>query len=167
VLGAIAHGLDLSESTRDLLWQPLYLCLGLVVALFTVAAIRDRFGEPAARRALPWMIVIGFAFFAITRVGSGTFLVFIAYEAAAMLAALLLYLDAAIRPRVPGAALMTLGVALNLFAAAVQQSSVSMEFLGLPLDHNGVFHLMQLVAIVVLTLGVLKGLSRSTGTAPV
>ena len=63
VLGAIAHGLELTDRFQDLLWQPLYLCLGLVVALFTVAAIRDRFGEPAARRSLPWMIVFGFGFF--------------------------------------------------------------------------------------------------------
>lgn len=159
VLGAIAHGLELTDRVRDLLWQPLYLCLGLAVGLFTVAAIRDRLGEPAARRALPWMIVLGFGFFAITRIGSGTFLVFIAYEAVAMLAALVLYLDAAIRPRVPGAALMAVGVTLNLLAAAVQQSSVSLDLAGIPLDHNGVFHLVQIVAVVVLTAGVLRGLT--------
>lgn len=159
VLGAIAHGLELTDRVRDLLWQPLYLCLGLAVGLFTVAAIRDRLGEPAARRALPWMIVLGFGFFAITRIGSGTFLVFIAYEAVAMLSALVLYLDAAIRPRVPGAALMAVGVTLNLLAAAVQQSSVSLDLAGIPLDHNGVFHLVQMVAVVVLTAGVLRGLN--------
>jgi len=160
VLGAIAHGLELTDRLRDLLWQPLYLCLGLAVGLFTVAAIRDRLGEPAARRALPWMIVLGFGFFAITRIGSETFLVFIAYEAVAMLAALVLYLDAAIRPRVPGAALMAVGVTLNLLAAAVQQSSVSLELAGVPLDHNGVFHVVQMAAVVVLTAGVLRGLTR-------
>lgn len=159
VLGAIAHGLELTDRVRDLLWQPLYLCLGLAVGLFTVAAIRDRLGEPAARRALPWMIVLGFGFFAITWIGSGTFLVFIAYEAVAMLSALVLYLDAAIRPRVPGAALMAVGVTLNLLAAAVQQSSVSLDLAGIPLDHNGVFHLVQMVAVVVLTAGVLRGLN--------
>ena len=159
VLGAIAHGLELTDRLRDLLWQPLYLCLGLAVGLFTVAAIRDRLGEPAARRALPWMIVLGFGFFAITRIGSETFLVFIAYEAVAMLAALVLYLDAAIRPRVPGAALMAVGVTLNLLAAAVQQSSVSLDLASFPLDHNGVFHLVQMVAVVVLTVGVLRGLT--------
>lgn len=159
VLGAVAHGLELTDRLRDLLWQPLYLCLGLVVGLFTVAAIRDRLGEPAARRALPWMIVLGFGFFAITRIGSETFLVFIAYEAFAMLAALVLYLDAAIRPRVPGAALMAVGVTLNLLAAAVQQSSVALELGGVPLDHNGVFHVVQMVAVVVLTAGVLRGLT--------
>ena len=159
VLGAIAHGLELTDRVQDFLWQPLYLCLGLVVALFTVAAIRDRLGESAARRALPWMVVLGFGFFAITRIGSGTFLIFIAYEAVAMFAALVLYLDAAIRPRVAGAVLMAVGVTLNLLAAGVQQSSVTLEFAGLPLDHNGVFHLVQLVAVVVLTVGVLRGLT--------
>ena len=159
VLGAIAHGLELTDRVRDLLWQPLYLCLGLAVGLFTVAAIRDRLGEPAARRALPGMIGLGFGFFAITRIGSGTFLVFIAYEAVAMLSALVLYLDAAIRPRVPGAALMAVGVTLNLLAAAVQQSSVSLDLAGIPLDHNGGFHLVQMVAVVVLTAGVLRGLN--------
>jgi hypothetical protein len=159
VLGTVAHGLELSESFLDLLWQPLYLSLGLVVALFTVAAIRDRFGEAAARRALPWMIVFGFGFFAVTRIGSGTFLVFVAYEAIAMLIALILYVDAAIRPRVAGAAVMAVGVALNLVAAAVQQSSVALDLAGLPLDHNGVFHLVQMVAVVVLTAGVLHGLT--------
>jgi len=159
VLGAIAHGLELTDRVRDLLWQPLYLFLGLAVGLFTVAAIRDRLGEPAARRALPWMIVLGFGFFAITRIGSETFLVFIAYEAVAMLAALVLYLDAAIRPRVSGAALMAVGVTLNLLAAAVQQSSVSLDLASFPLDHNGVFHLVQMVAVVVLTVGVLRGLT--------
>jgi len=50
-------------------------------------------------------------------------------------------------------------VTLNLLAAGVQQSSVTLEFAGLPLDHNGVFHLVQLVAVVVLTVGVLRGLT--------
>ncbi len=129
-LGAAAHGLELADQTRDLLWKPLYLSLGLVVALFVVAAIRDRFGERVARRALPWMITIGFGFFALTQVGPGTFLVFVAYEACAMLIAFALYLDAAIRPRVDGAALMAAGVALNIMAAAVQQSSVTLDIRG-------------------------------------
>ncbi|MGW8283369.1 MAG: DUF6962 family protein [Gemmatimonadota bacterium] len=159
VLGAAAHGLNLSEGFRDLLWKPLYLCLGLVVALFVVAAIRDRFGERVARRVLPWMIVIGFGFFAYTEVSPGTFLVFVAYEACAMLITFVLYMDAAIRPRVPGAKLMTVGVALNILAAGVQQSSATLDLAGIPLDHNGVFHLVQMVAVAVLTAGVLRGLN--------
>jgi hypothetical protein len=160
VLGAVAHGFDLSRETADLLWQPLYLLLGLVVALFVVAAVRDRFGESAARRALPWMIAAGVGFFALTRMVSGSFVVFIAYEAVAMLAALLLYVDAALRPRVAGAGVMALGVGLNLVAAAVQQSPAELVIAGLPFDHNGLFHFVQMAALIVLTLGVLRSLSR-------
>ncbi len=161
LLGAIAHGFSLPERTTELLWQPLYLCLGLVVALFVVGAIRDDFGEVIARRALPWMVLIGVGFFLVTRLVSGSFLVFVAYEGVAMLAALGLFADAAIRKRVPGAALMTLGVGLNLAAAAVQQSPARVSVAGIPLDHNGLFHLVQMVALVVLTAGVLRGLSRT------
>ncbi len=161
LLGAIAHGLELSERTTDLLWQPLYLFLGLVVALFLVGAIRDDLGESAARRALPWMIGIGFGFYLVTRLGSGSFLVFVAYEGVAMVAALALFADAAIRKRVPGAGLMTLGVALNLGAAAVQQSPAYVSIAGIPFDHNGLFHIVQLAALGVLTAGIVRGLSRT------
>lgn len=166
VLGAVAHGFDLSRKTADLLWQPLYLLLGLVVALFVVAAVRDRAGERAARRALPWMIAAGVGFFALTRVVSGSFVVFIAYEAVAMLASLLLYVDAALRPRVVGAGVMALGVGLNLLAAAVQQSRAELEIAGWPFDHNGLFHLVQMAALGVLTLGVLRSLSQPGSTGP-
>ncbi|MEJ2481938.1 MAG: hypothetical protein P8049_02080 [Gemmatimonadota bacterium] len=163
LLGAVAHGFELSERTTDLLWLPLYLFLGLVVALFLVAAIRDDLGEAAARRALPWMVGIGFGFFLITRVGSGSFLVFVAYEALAMLAALGFFADATIRRRVPGAGLMTLGVGLNLGAAAIQQSPAHLSISGVPFDHNGLFHIVQMAALGVLTAGVLRGFSRSPG----
>jgi hypothetical protein len=160
LLGAIAHGFAWSERTLDLLWQPLYLLLGLVVALFLVGAVREDLGESAARRALPLMIILGIGFFLVTRLGSGSFLVFIAYEGIAMLAALALFADAAIRKHVPGAGLMTLGVGLNLGAAAVQQSSAYLSIAGIPFDHNGLFHLVQMMALGVLTAGVLRGLSR-------
>jgi hypothetical protein len=160
VLGAVAHGFDLRERTTELLWQPLYLLLGLVVALFVVAAVRDRLGERAARRSLPWIVAAGVGFYALTRVVSGSFLVFIAYEAVAMLVSLLLYVDAALRPRFVGAGVMALGVALNLLAAAVQQSPAEAVIAGLPFDHNGLFHIVQMVALVTLTIGVLRSLGQ-------
>jgi Family of unknown function (DUF6962) len=43
-LGAIAHGLDLSAPVRTTLWRPLYLSLGLSVALFAVGGIGDWLG---------------------------------------------------------------------------------------------------------------------------
>jgi hypothetical protein len=159
-LGAVAHGLDLPEPVWEAIWQPLFLSLGLVVALFVVAAIYDRFGAAPARRILPVMLVIGVIFYLLTLVFPGTFTVFVLYEAAAMVIALVLYQSLAIRERRAWAWLMVLGIALNIVAAGIQATgSVSVD-VGIPLDHNGVFHLVQMVAVVVLVAGIAGSLVR-------
>jgi hypothetical protein len=168
ILGAVAHGLALSERASFLLWQPLYLSLGLVVALFFVAAVYDGVGPDAARRWLIPALVVGGLFYLVTLLFPGTFMVFVLYEAAAMLAALALYGRLALRTRKGWAWLMVLGIALNIAAAAIQATGTVRLDLGVPFDHNGVFHLVQLVAIVVLVAGVASSLtdpvSSSKGT---
>ncbi len=161
ILGALAHGLALSPGLVFLLWQPLFLSLGLVVALFVVAAAYDGFGPRAARRLLIPALVVGAAFYLVTLVFPGTFLVFVLYEAVGMLAALALYSRLAIRTDQRWAWLMVTGVALNILAAGIQATETVRVNLGVPLDHNGVFHLVQMVAIVVLVAGV--GQSLQTG----
>jgi len=162
ILGAVAHGLALSPGLVFLLWQPLFLSLGLVVALFVVAAVYDGFGPRAARRLLIPALVVGAAFYLVTLVFPGTFLVFVLYEAVGMLAALALYSRLAIRTGQSWAWLMVTGVALNILAAGIQATETVRVNLVIPLDHNGVFHLVQMVAIVVLVAGV--GQSLQTGT---
>jgi hypothetical protein len=164
-LGAVAHGFDLSPNTLWLLWQPLFLSLGLVVALFVVAAVYDGFGAAAARRLLMPALVVGGAFYLLTLVFPGTFMVFVLYEAVAMLVALALYVRLAIRDGAKWAWLMVLGIGLNIVAAAIQASGTVRLDLGVPFDHNGVFHLVQMVAIVVLVLGVGASLDSSSGPA--
>jgi len=162
-LGAVAHGFDLSADTLWMLWQPLFLSLGLVVALFVVAAVYDGFGPAAARRLLIPALVVGAAFYLVTLVFPGTFMVFVLYEAVAMLVALVLYVRLAIRDREKWAWLMVLGIGLNIVAAGIQASGTVRLDLGVPFDHNGVFHLVQMVAIVVLVAGVGASLDSSGG----
>ena len=164
-LGAAAHGLDLSSDTVYLLWQPLFLSLGLVVALFVVAAAYDGLGPHTARRLLIPALVVGACFYLVTLLFPGTFLVFVLYEAVAMLVALGLYVRLAVRTREPWSWLMVLGIGLNIVAAAIQASGSVRLNVGVPLDHNGVFHLVQMVAIVVLLAGVGKSL-RNEGSTP-
>jgi hypothetical protein len=57
---------------------------------------------------------------------------------------------------------MVLGIALNIAAAAIQASGTVRLNVGVPLDHNGVFHLVQMVAIVLLVAGVGKSLEGAT-----
>ncbi|HUL73106.1 MAG TPA: hypothetical protein VLT86_08390 [Vicinamibacterales bacterium] len=152
VIGAIAHGLDLSDAARAVWWRPLYLSLGLCVALFVVGAIGDWRGQRAARAALPWATAAGLGFFAVTQLGGGSFLFFVGYEAVAMIAALATYLMLWRRHAMAGAGVVATGIALTLVAAAIQQTSFSATIVW-PFDHNGLFHLIQMVAVVVIARG--------------
>jgi hypothetical protein len=158
LLGAAVHGLVLSARLQTLLWQPLFLSLGLVVALFVVAAMYDWRGREGARRALPIMLVVALLFYATTRLASGTFLAFVLYEAAAMLFALAIYMALATRSSMEGAGWIAAGIGLNLVAAAIQASGVVSVTIIWRFDHNGVFHLVQIVAIMVLMRGLAKSL---------
>lgn len=156
VLGAVAHGLDLDAGTRALLWHPLYLLLGLVVAAFLVAAVHDLLGERTARRVRWPLLGLGAAFYAASQLLGGAFVVFVAYEAIAMVAALASYLALALRRRLSGAGLVALGIVLDLAAAGVQASSLRSELV-VPLDHNGLFHVVQVVALLVMLGGIRAG----------
>jgi hypothetical protein len=155
-LGAVAHGLDLPRDVRALVWHPLYLLLGLVVAAFLVAAVHDLRGEAAARRARWPLLGAGAAFYVAAQLLGGRFIVFVAYEAVAMLTALAIYVALAARHRLPGAAIIAGGILLNLLAAGVQASTLSAHVL-VPLDHNGLFHVVQAIALAVLLAGIGAG----------
>lgn len=161
LLGAIIHGFDLSHALSQLLWRPLFFLLGLLVALFVVAAAYDMSGRSAARRVLVLMIPLSIAFFGITQLASGTFLAFIVYEALAMCLALGIYVSLAARRQLRGADLMAAAILLNIVAAGIQASSSVSFTLVWPFDHNGVFHLVQIMAVVVLMFGLRAALCNA------
>ncbi len=154
ILGAIAHGLKLNKRVQNWLWRLLYLALGLLVAIFVVAAIHDTWGEAASRGAVPFMIGVAVLFLGTTLIWSDTFLGFIIYEGLAMLFVLGCYIWLVWQGHLPGAGWMVVGILVSLVAAGVQASkAVSFTFIW-PFDHNGVYHLLQTVALFLLAWGV-------------
>jgi hypothetical protein len=152
-LGAIAHGLQLPSATRELLWQPLYLSLGVTMALFVVGAVRDWRGDRAGRRVLWPMLAIAVLFYGITRLADGSFLAFVVYEAAALVFSLVVYLRLARREGRPGAAIMATALAVSLAAGGVQAADLGSVRLLWEFDHNGLFHLVQFVGLILLVAG--------------
>ncbi|NNJ09560.1 hypothetical protein EKD04_004395 [Chloroflexales bacterium ZM16-3] len=152
-LGAVVHGLELSPRRREILWRPLTLILGVTVALFAVGAVGDLLGERAARRALPGLLLsAGGLYVASQRLQRG-FLIFIIYEAAAMLFALGAYARLAQAGRFDGAQQMAAGVLISIIAASIQSSSLELTIFGVPLDHNGLFHIVQIAGLPLLAAG--------------
>src|SRR4051794_26262466 len=139
----------MADSTRELLWQPLYLSLGVVMALFVVGAVRDWRGDRAARRALPPMLALAGVFYGITRLTGGDFLAFVVYEAGALLFSLCVYLWLASGPRRRGAAAMAAALAVSLGAGALQASGVGAGRPGRKFDHNGLSPLVQLLGLAL------------------
>jgi hypothetical protein len=160
VLGAVTHGTELDPDLELALWQLLYLGLGVAQAMLVVGAVRDWRGYPSARRLLPFMVLTAAGFYWLTRRTGGDFLVFVIYSTATTVFALAVYGHLAARARA-GAAWIAAGLAVSLASGAVQASSLSLDLLW-SFDHNGLFHLMQMLGLALLV----TGLRRSLGVTP-
>ena len=156
-LGAVIHGFEMPNSIRAALWKPLYLSLGICIALVLVGAVYDWRGRLIAGRLIPWGIGVGIVFFGLTEFLHGGFMVFVAYEAAATVSALAIYSRLAATHRLKGAGVVSAAILLSLAAAGVQASDVSVRIV-FPFDHNGIFHLVQMVSIGILGLGLRMGM---------
>lgn len=155
LFGAIAHGFQMSEQTNNLLWQPLFLSLGLAVSLFAVGAIYDLKKEALSKTVILVMIALGFIFYLVTVFIPGSFLVFILYEAVVMIFALIAYIVLAVNKKLRGAWWMVGGIFITIVAAVIQATeSLSFTFIW-EFDFNGIFHLVQMVGVVVLVNGLL------------
>jgi len=151
-LGAVAHGVQLAATTQVRIWPPLYTSLGLAVALVVVAAVRDWQGDQVARFLLPWAVSVGVASAVVNLWWGGSFLGFVVYEAVALLAALVIYGTLALRTQVNGAGTIAAGIVVSMLAAAIQASHLQARVL-VRFDHNGLFHLVQIVATALIFAG--------------
>ena len=156
LLGAGAHGFVMSEKTYTRLWMPINFSLGLALGMFVVGAVNDLAGESAARIMIPVMTTLGFGFFLVTLWKPGTFMTFIAYEAFAMLFALSTYGYLFFAKSHPVSSWMLSGVLVTILAAVVQATGKAGRGIVWYFDNNGVFHVIQMVGMVLLWVGLGK-----------
>ncbi len=156
--GTVAHGLAMPKSVYELIWKPMLLCLGLVVAGMVLAAVYDLLGEQKAKLWVPWLCAAALGFFILIQLPGTTFLFFILYEIAGMLFTLGGYGFLAVKGRLPGAGMVAAGIVLQILAAGIQAAGpfeVRMIWL---FDHNGLFHLIGMLANFVMVFGVARGM---------
>jgi hypothetical protein len=155
--GAAAHGFKMTEHTNFILWQPINLALGLTIALFAAGVVYDLKGDSLPRAIVPVFLAAGMIFYVVTVLVPGTFIVFILYEAIVMLFALISYLVLSFRKKHNGYWLMVMGIVLSITAAGIQATSSIRFTLIWEFDHNGVFHLIQMLGLVFLLSGLRSG----------
>lgn len=153
ILGAIAHGFELTEVKHRQIWNLLNLGLGLAVSIFVIGVIYDLWGLAISRRMLSWMMMIAVGFYIITRLYTGIFFVFIVYEALALLFALAAYSWLALKGQLNGSMIMALGILISILAAGIQANKNVSVKLFIEFDHNGVFHIVQIIGMLFLVAG--------------
>ena len=156
-LGAVAHGIVLSQRIHRRIWQLLNMALALAVSLFVVGVVHDLWGPAASLRTLPVMVFMGLGCYLATLKYPGIFFVFIGYSALALFFALGAYIFLSQQGWLPGAGFMAAGVLISIVAAAVQAKKSVCLTLVWQFDHNGVYHLIQAIGLLFL----LAGLRRS------
>ena len=159
--GALAHGFSWPARAVVRFQHPIFLSLGLVVALVVVASIHDFYGRETAKRILPWAVAAGLVFYVSTRFFGAAFLAFVLYEVVGMLAALILFARTWLSRGSKGAGWIVLGVALTMVAAYVQTTDISFRVV-VPFDNNGSFHLVQIIALLPLFQGLRAGMGAGS-----
>jgi hypothetical protein len=152
-LGAVAHGLVLSRIFHHRIWLALNMALSLAVSLFVVGVVYDLWGFEVSLTILPIMLIAGLGFFMTTLIYPGVFFLFIVYEAVALAFALGAYIFLTVQKDLPGTWLMAVGILVSIIAAGIQANkSVVLTFIW-RFDHNGIYHLVQLVGLLLLLMG--------------
>jgi hypothetical protein len=155
-VGAVAHGFEMSDGLNDNVWHVINFGLGMTVALFLVATANDLTNERLSRRFLPAMVAVAIIFFLVTVFIPGSFLVFIIYESIAMLIALGTYVGLSMKKKLDGAPMIALAILLTMIAAGIQASEAIHVTLIWEFDHNGIFHIVQMMALPLFALGISK-----------
>jgi hypothetical protein len=164
--GALAHGLEMSDHLNRIMWMPLNFSLGLTISFVLGLVVLEIWGPYKSKKYLPYFIGLGVLFFLFTVLIPGVFLLFVIYEGTAMILALgaFIYLS-----RKTGqfhyklivgvvSAVIILSIIFGLIEAIGPQAvTIIWEF-----DQNSFFHVIQMMAMVVLFLGIRIQLNKSS-----
>lgn len=156
-LGAVVHGFKIPFELQTNLWHLLNFSLALLVSLFVIASTNDIFGQKNSKRILPFVLFIALIFFVSTLFWPDSFNVFIIYQLIIMLYALSGYFWLAYTDKLKGSVYMTLGILITITASFIQTTELSVTLIWL-FDHNGIYHLIQILGVISLVIGIKRGL---------
>ena len=152
-LGALAggtwHGFQWQEGFRDSLWKTTTLSMGFTSLFMTGSVV---FANCSGKSRRNWLIVAGIKFLLYAGLStiSDDFRIVIADYGSAMLVILAIALVQTLRKSRPEAPWLATGVGVSLIASGIQASGISLHE---HLNHNDLFHLVQMPALYLFLRG--------------
>ncbi len=134
----------------------LYYISRFVVGVAVLAMLTSVVESLAGRTTAGWwrmLFLLAFVAYYGAILAGGSFLVFILYSGVALVATLSLETYRWLGRKEPAAGLMALGMVLSILAAVLQAAKASFTLVW-TFDQNGVYHLVQTVALMFLYRGV-------------
>ena len=153
VLGTVMHGLVISEGLKRLLWHLLALAIALSVGMLAMGVAYDMWGSFSIRRIMPAILIFMLGLYALANLTSFGRILPVISLAIIVFFALCAYMVKAVRGQLDGAWLMSVSFFVTIIVGIIKAShSVSFKFVW-EFDHNGIYHLVQLLALFLLVLG--------------
>ncbi|MCD6109991.1 hypothetical protein J7J83_04500 [bacterium] len=148
--GAIAHGVIVSQFTKDMLWYVIYFSLGIGMAFILLASLPINF--------ILFFVAMGLGilFFLFTIFVSKSFIVFVVYAVAILTAVFGIHLYKYIKSKQFSWLVICIGILLIIVSGGVQAIvKGELNFIW-TFDHNGLAHIVQTIGAVVLYFGLVK-----------
>lgn len=163
IAGGLYHGFRplLAPLAVTALWKSTVLAIGLADLLLLAGALFAWAGRRLRRLLLP-LLVAKFAVYAVWMAGHDDFLYVLLEYGPSLLLLLVLALVAWRRRPDRGGAAITAGVLVSVLAALVQASGLSLHR---HLNHNDLYHLVQMVAVWLFYRGARSWLPAGTAAA--
>jgi hypothetical protein len=153
ILGALAHGFEMSKTANYIIWYPLYFCLIGVIACFLLGSVHELWRKNRSAKMTPWLLASAFIIYLVTAIPD-FFLLFIIYEGLGMLISLGIFIWLFAHDKNKAALWMISGILVTIAAAAAQALGPFQWRLIWEFDHNGLFHLIQIPGIILIFLGI-------------
>lgn len=150
-LGALSHGAgpSLSKFWKSTVWKLTVISIGFSTFFMLTAAIRHAF-SPDAARFLGWITVVLLSGYIVVVARDDRYVNVIRFYVPMMVFVFILMLYSHFSRNLPGAGMMSTGLAISFAAAGVQRSRFSLHK---HLNHNDIYHIIQMGALYFLYRG--------------
>lgn len=154
-LGGTSHGFAsyLSDTGGFLIWKATVYSIGLSASFALAGTIAGTPVNSNSMRRLHGTNILAFLIYGVWMINHGGFIYVIFHYVPVMLAIAILQSYTFIKTRLPGPLLIVAGVITTMAGAAVQQSGFALH---LHLNHNDLYHLIQVVALILFYRGLVK-----------